>query len=184
MYHRHWAAEVSANFGSSGKSTYSETESVSCRRISPITYGVSYCQYFVQSMRYGRCESSGYEHYAARGISRIKYKSILKRQVWQDFSKKPERILKSLTAIKCWSALLLYRVYCVGQAVSWKFKWKVKMFRNSLWHRLKRQYYKFIREWRSWLPAKPQRCRRLPTSWKWTVHTLPEHFSWQTLLRI
>jgi hypothetical protein len=44
----------------------------------------------------------------------------------------PERILNLLTAIKCWSALLLYRVYCVGQAVNWKFKWKVKMFRNSL----------------------------------------------------
>ena len=41
-----------------------------------------------------------------------------------------ERILKSLTAIKCWIALLLYRVYCVGQAG--KFKWNVKMFRNSL----------------------------------------------------
>ena len=30
------------------------------------------------------------------------------------------------------STLLLYRVYCAGQAVNWKSKWKVKMFQNSL----------------------------------------------------
>ena len=59
-----------------------------------------------------------------------------------------ERILKSLTAIKCWIALLLYRVYCVGQAVNWKSKWKVKMFRNS------RQQV-----WKNSFPANPYQHR-------------------------
>ena len=41
------------------------------------------------------------------------------------------QILKLQTAIKCWIALLLYRVCCAVQAVNWKSKWKAMILRNN-----------------------------------------------------
>ena len=55
---------------------------------------------------------------------RIKYKSILKRQFGQDFSKKPERILKLRMATSSWSALLT--VPCLLRRSSGKLEIQVE----------------------------------------------------------